>query len=46
MVLLPNALKFMKGNDVSFETANSSRIKTIKLFHKHNIATQSIGLVF
>ena len=36
----------MNANDVTFETATSSKIKTIKLYHKHNIATLSIGLVF
>ena len=45
MVLLPHALSFLSGNDVSFETVTSSKIKTIKLYHKHNVATQSIGLV-
>jgi hypothetical protein len=46
MVLLPQAFSFMNANDVTFETATSSKIKTIKLYHKHNIATLSIGLVF
>ena len=45
-VLLPQALDQLKGNDASFETASSSKIKTLKLFYKYNIATQSIGLVF
>ena len=46
MVLLPQAFGFMDGKDVTFETAQSSRIKTIKLYYKHKVATQSIGLVF
>ena len=46
MVLLPQAFSFMNANDVTFETATSSKIKTLKLYHKHNIATLSIGLVF
>ena len=45
MVLLPQAFNFMNGNDVSFETASSSRIRTIKLFYKHKIASQTIGLL-
>ena len=45
MVLLPHALSFLNGSDVSFETASSSRIKIIKLYHKNKVATQSIGLV-
>ena len=46
MVLLPQAFSFMNAHDVTFETATSSKIKTIKLYHKHNIATLTIGLVF
>ena len=46
MVLLPHAFGFLDGNDVSFETASSSRIKIIKLYYKHKIATKSIGIVF
>ena len=46
MVLLPQAFSFMNANDVTFETATSSKIRTIKLYYKHNIATLSIGLVF
>ena len=46
MVLLPQTFRFMNANDASFETASSSKIKTLKLFYKYNIATQSIGLVF
>ena len=46
MVLLPQAFGFIDGKDVTYETAQSSRIKTIKLYYKHRVATQSIGLVF
>ena len=46
MVLLPQAFGFLAGNDATFETVQSSRIKTIKLYYKHKVATQSIGLVF
>ena len=45
MVLLPNVFNFMNANDASFETATSSKIKILKLYHKHNVATISIGLV-
>ena len=45
MVLLPDVFSFMDANDVTFETATSSKIKTIKLYYKYNVATQSIGLV-
>jgi hypothetical protein len=45
MVLLPNVFGFMNANDASFETATSSKIKIIKLYHKHNVATMTIGLV-
>ena len=45
-VLLPHVFSFMNAKDVSFETASSMKIKTIKLYHKHNVATMSIGLVF
>jgi hypothetical protein len=45
-VLLPHVFSFMNAKDVSFETASSMKIKTIKLYHKHNVATLSIGLVF
>jgi hypothetical protein len=44
-VLLPDVFTFMDANDASFETAISSKIKIIKLYHKHNVATISIGLV-
>ena len=44
-VLLPDVFNFMDANDVSFETATSAKIKIIKLYHKHNVATLSIGLV-
>ena len=33
IVLLPESLTYIKGKDTSFETANSSQIKTIKLFY-------------
>ena len=46
MVLLPDVFNFMNANDASFETATSSKIKILKLYHKHNVATMSIGLVF
>ena len=46
MVLIPMSLDFLKGNDVSFEIAASSQIQTIKLYHRHNLVTQSIALVF
>ena len=45
-VLLPHVFSFMNAKDVSFETASSMKIKTIKLYHKHKVATLSIGLVF
>ena len=45
MVLLPHVFDLISGNDASFETVSSSGIKTIKLFHKHNIVSKSIGLV-
>ena len=36
----------MSANDVSFETVQSSKIKTVKLYYKYNSVAQSIGLVF
>ena len=44
-VLLPDVFNFMDANDVTFEMVSSSKIKIIKLYHKHNVATTSIGLV-
>ena len=45
MVLLPNVFSFINANDATFETATSSKIKILKLYHKHNVATITIGLV-
>ena len=46
MVLIPEALEFLKSDDASFETASSNRIQTIMLFYRHNLVTHSIGIVF
>ena len=45
MVLIPQALDQLKGNDASFETASSSSIQTLKLYYVSNVVTRSLGLV-
>ena len=45
MVLIPQALAKLKGNDASFETASSSSIQTLKLYYVSNVVTRSLGLV-
>lgn len=44
-VVLPNAFEYLTSKDASFETATSSRIQTLMLFHRYDIVTHSIGLV-
>ena len=44
-VVIPNAFEYLTSKDASFETATSSRIQTLMLFHRYDIVTHSIGLV-
>ena len=44
-VLIPQSLEYLRSSDAQFETVSSSRIQTIMLFYRHNIVTNSIGIV-
>ena len=43
--LIPQSLEYLRSSDAQFETVSSSRIQTIMLFYRDNIATHLIGIV-
>ena len=46
MVLVPACFDFAVGTDSTIEIASSQTLETIKLYYKHKVVTESIGLVF
>ena len=44
--MIPQALEFLDSSDADFETSSSSKTKTLMLFHRDKIVTNSIGFVF
>ena len=45
-ILFPNCFNDLLGNDASFEMALSNTLQPLRLVYEHNVATDSIGVVF
>ena len=42
----PDAVESIQGRDANFEFANSSTLKPLLLFYKHNLVTEIHGYIF